>query len=173
MKCVWLCGLVLLLCGITGCEEVSDRHSNREVHTTLSCNDESICDVDTLECNSTFDEVFTTYIDDYGHDFDVHTTIEEQTQTRRHDDIDELATIEASFQSETLTTITTEAFVDFDIEGHETVSTTKTTTITVTTWSLDCPTCPVLVCTSDDNHSEACTRTTFFPAFPQCSESTI
>lgn len=175
MKCVWLCGLILLLCALTGCEEVNDHHHrpNREVRTALSCTDESICDFDALECNATFDEVFTTFIDEYGDDFDIHTTIEEQTLTRRHDDIDELATLEASFQTETLTTTTTEKFIDFDLYGHETVSITETTTVTVTTWSIDCPTCPVEVCTSSGNSGEMCTRTAFFPEFPQCSASVI
>ncbi len=75
--------------------------------------------------------------------------------------------------AETLTTTTTEEFIDFDIYGHETVSTTETTTVTITTWSLDCPTCPVVVCTSSGNDSDVCTRATLFPAFPQCSEPVI
>ena len=166
----WLSGcLALLLLALTGCEDVTS--SPRQVHTDVTCASEYVCDPDALVCTSSFDETFTTFIDEYSDNFDHHTTITDQTQTVRQDELDDALFVVASFQTERLTTTTTDEFISIDDYGNEEVTTSHTVTVTETTWQQDCPTCLLTVCTTHETGGDTCVLSSApFPAFPVCHE---
>ncbi len=163
----WLfCCLALMLVALTGCEDV---HSDRDVQTDVTCSSAQSCDLHGLTCTLTFDETYTTFIDEYGHDFDRHETLSDRTETVRHDEIDETALILASFQEEVLTSVTIDEYISIDPYGHESISSTETTIVTITTWEQDCPTCPIRLCTTYDRGPRTCQVTPHWPEFPVCA----
>jgi len=167
---IWLgCGFVMLALALAGCDESeSESAFHQETETEVVCRDDQDCDFINLVCTSTFDEVFTTFIDEYGEDFDLHTTITDHLEVIRTDDVDSFATPLASFQTEVLTTTTREEFVSIDPFGDEEISVTQVTTVTVTTWQQDCPACLVEVCSATDGGVERCAIESRLPAFPVC-----
>jgi hypothetical protein len=167
---IWLgWGFAVLALAQAGCSESeSDSPFHRETETEVVCRDDRQCDFIDLVCTSTFDEVFTTFIDEYNDDYDLHTTITDRLEVIRTDDIDLFATPLASLQTEVLTTTTREEFVSIGPFGDEEISVTQVTTVTVTTWQQDCPTCFVEVCSATDNELERCVIESRLPAFPVC-----
>ena len=166
----WLSGcLALMLLTLTGCEDVPS--SPRQVQTDVTCASEYVCDLDALVCTSSFDEIFTTFIDEYSDDFDHHVTMTDQTQTVRQDDLDDALLVVASFQTERLSTTTTDEFISIDDYGNEEVTTSYTVTVTVTTWQQDCPTCLITVCTTNEIGGDTCVLSSApLPALPVCRE---
>ena len=124
-------GVAILVLALAGCY-ASGSTSNRETETDITCRSDRVCDFDRLLCTSTFDEVITTFIDEYGEDFDQHTTITDDLQVSRIDEIDVFETVLASTQVEVLTTTTRDEFISFDAFGHEDRSVTEVTTVTTT-----------------------------------------
>lgn len=163
-------GIMLLLLIIAGCKE---ERADRDVRTEVACASDSSCDRFGLECTSTFDETVTTVIDEFGVDafggeFDRFSTLEDRTQTLRRDDIDDDLVIVASFQEERFTATTTEEEIRFNQFGDEERILTQSQGVTLTTWTQDCPDCPVVVCTSTEAADQVCFIQTFFPEFPVC-----
>ena len=160
-------GVAILALALAGCYE-SESTSHRETDTEVTCSSDRVCDLNRLLCTSIFDELFTTFIDEYNIDFDLHTTITDDLEVRRTDAIDVFETVLASTQTEVLTTTTREEFISIDEFGHEDSSLTVVTTVTVTTWQQDCPTCFVEVCSATNGGVERCVLETRLPAFPVC-----
>ncbi|PON18030.1 hypothetical protein C2W62_10040 [Candidatus Entotheonella serta] len=159
--------VVLLLLILVGCSS-SGTTSNRETDTEVSCRSDRVCDFNSLLCTSTFDELITTFIDEYGEDFDQHTTITDDLHVIRTDDIDVFETVLASTQTEVLTTTTRDEFISFDEFGLEERTFTEVTTVTTTTWQQDCPTCLVEVCSATNSDVPQCVFETRLPPFPVC-----
>ncbi len=168
----WKYGSVFLLTlALVGCYDYhhDDDDSQRDTSTDVVCSSDSVCDPTLSTCTSTLDETFTTFIDDYDYDFDRHTTITEDTVVTRTDDVDGTFNTLASVQTETFVVTTTEDEIVYDHDGEEHVTITTTTEQVRTTWTQDCPTCAVEVCTSSsDEPVETCTVAAAFPPVPQC-----
>ena len=165
---VWKYASVFLLTlALVGCYDHHD-DSHRDTSTEVVCSSDSFCDPTSFTCTSTFDEIFTTFIDEYGHDFDRHTTITEDTVVTRIDDVD------GTLQTETFVVNTTEDELVYDDDDDEHVSITTTEEQVVTTWTQACPTCEVEVCTSNsDDPVETCSFIVTFPPFPQCEDEQV
>ncbi len=161
-------GIALFVCALAGCSSSETTSSNRETDTEITCRSDRLCDFDNLLCTSTFDELITTFIDEYGDDFDQHTTITDDLHVIRTDDIDVFETVLASTQTEVLSTTTRDEFISFDEFGHEDRTITEVTTVTTTTWQQDCPACLVEVCSATNDGVEQCVFETRLPAFPVC-----
>jgi hypothetical protein len=159
----------LLLLALTGCEEIP---TSRQVQTDVTCSSAYMCDLDARVCTSSFDEIFTTFIDEYGDDFDHHITITDETQIVRQDDLDDALFVAASWQTERLTTTTTDVFISIDDYGHEELTTSHTVTVALTTWQQDCPTCLITVCTTNESGGRTCALSHApLPALPVCREA--
>lgn len=170
---VWKYASVFLLTfALVGCYDhhYDDDDSYRNTSTAGSCSSDSFCDPTSFTCTSTFDEMFTTFLDEYGHDFDRHTTITEDTVVTRIDNVDGILNVLASVQTETFVVTTTEDELVYDDDDeHSSITTTEERV--VTTWTQACPTCEVEVCTSSSaGPVETCSFIAAFPPFPQCEE---
>ncbi|WP_089938533.1 hypothetical protein [Candidatus Entotheonella palauensis] len=161
-------GSAILILALAGCSSSESTSNHRETDTAVTCRSDRVCDLDSLLCTSTFDEVITTFIDEYNEDFDQHITITDHTDVIRTDDINVFETVLASTQTEVLTTTTRDEFISIDEFGHEDITITEATTVTTTTWQQDCPACLVEVCSATDGGVARCIIETRFPAFPVC-----
>jgi hypothetical protein len=169
---LWKYGSIFLLAfALVGCyhPHYDDDDTHRDTSTEVVCSSDSFCDPASLTCTSTFDEIFTTFIDEYGHDFDRYTTITEDTLLTRIDDVDETLNILASEQTESVIITTTEDEIFYDDDDDEHVTITTTEEQILTTWTQACPTCQVEVCTSSSGRPVlTCSFVATFPPFPQC-----
>ncbi len=167
----WKYGSVFLLTfALVGCYGYhDDDDSHRDTSTEVVCSSDGFCDQTSSTCTSTFDEIYTTFIDEYSPDFDRYTTITEDTVVTRIDDVDETLNLLASVQTETFVVTTTEDELIYDHNDDEHATITRTEEWVVTTWTRACPTCEVEVCTSSgDDPLQTCLFITAFPPFPQC-----
>ena len=160
-------GITVLALALAGCDE-SASPPHRETATEVSCDSDRVCDFDRLLCTSIFDEVFTTFIDEYHDDFDLHTTITDRLEVTRTDAIDIFAFVLASTQTEVLTTTTRDEWISIDAFGYEHITVSEVATVTITTWQQDCPSCFVEVCSATDGSVAQCAIEFRFPAFPVC-----